>query len=66
MWTSDTLYELRPKESPETIFSQLVEQGYEKTNGEALGKSVGLDLFRLYESAADSFFERKQYARALE
>jgi hypothetical protein len=79
LWTADTLYEMRPKvtnnignalpiikQSPEVIFSQLVEQGFEKTSGEALGKTVGLDLFRLYESAADSFFDRKLYARALE
>lgn len=33
---------------------------------EPLGKAVGLDLLRMYESAADRYFELSRYGRALE
>jgi hypothetical protein len=64
-WTSDGLYEVREKHSPEAIFYQLLNAGLQKL-AEPLGKTVGLDLLTLYESAGDKYFAEQSYGRALE
>lgn len=44
----------------------LLAQGLEKTDAEPLGKTVGLDILALYEHAADRFFAKGNFGRALE
>eukprot|EP00727_Mastigamoeba_balamuthi_P014412 m51a1_g9596 hypothetical protein (1520) ;mRNA; r:1034033-1039913 len=65
VWTTSCIYRLSPCTRPETIFFQLVAQGLEKSDAEDLGKTLGLDLFSLYEQAADSYFAQREYGRAL-
>jgi hypothetical protein len=66
VWTTNGLYEIRQKMSPEKIFFQLLAKGLEKTDAEPFGKTFRLDLFSLYEQAADREFEAGNYGRALD
>lgn len=50
----------------EDLFRHLLHQGWERVSGETLGKTAGLDLLGLYESAADTHFQEGHYGRALE
>lgn len=65
VWTSRGLFECRTDVHPEKIFFQLVSQGLERSEAEEFGKTLGLDLFGLYEQAADACFQEKDYGRAL-
>ena len=56
--TNRAVYELRPNVSAETVFFSLLAQSKDKTAAEALGKTVGLDLYLLYEAAADQVGRR--------
>ena len=51
--TNRAVYELRPDVPAEALFYALLAQGQDKAAAEALGKTVGLDLYQLYEAAAD-------------
>ncbi|KAK5581521.1 hypothetical protein RB653_001556 [Dictyostelium firmibasis] len=66
LWTNFAIYELRQKRSPEEIFFELVSCNLEKSDGEALGKTFGMDLLSCYETAADIKFDQGQYGRALD
>jgi hypothetical protein len=65
MWTKDSIYELVPKKSPEKIFFDLLASNADK-EAESLGKTFELDLLRLYETAADEFFDLGEFGRSLE
>ena len=66
MWTTRSLLELVPATRPEDLFRQLVAQGLERTDAEDFGKTLGLDLYTLYEQSADACFARGEYERALD
>jgi hypothetical protein len=66
IWTSKGLYQCKPTIQPEKLFFQLVSQGLERSDAEDFGKTLGLDLFTLYEQAADSYFADHDYGRALD
>ncbi|EFA80011.1 regulator of chromosome condensation domain-containing protein [Heterostelium album PN500] len=66
LWTNFSVYEFRPKKSPEEIFFELVSKNLEKIDGEALGKTFRMDLLSLYETAADLSFDQGRYGRALD
>eukprot|EP01012_Entosiphon_sulcatum_P031935 TRINITY_DN4065_c0_g1_i1.p1 TRINITY_DN4065_c0_g1~~TRINITY_DN4065_c0_g1_i1.p1 ORF type:complete len:1428 (+),score=197.81 TRINITY_DN4065_c0_g1_i1:368-4285(+) len=65
IWTEDTLYELRERNSPCAIFYELLERD---AFAEALnfGKTFGLDMVSLYEAAADRYFRAKNYHKAFQ
>jgi hypothetical protein len=50
----------------EDLFFELLSLGMAKSAAEPLGKTVGLDLLRLYEEAADNYFQQGKYGQALE
>ena len=66
MWTTRSLLDCEPATRPEDLFRQLVAQGLERTDAEDFGKTLGLDLYTLYEQSADACFERGEYERALD
>jgi len=61
--TNRAVYELRPDVPAEALFYALLAQGQDKAAAEALGKTVGLDLYQLYEAAADQVCPARQVPR---
>jgi alpha-tubulin suppressor-like RCC1 family protein len=64
IWSYTTIYEVKPKDPPERIFFQLLAQV--SPAAESFGKTFGLDLFALYELAADQYLLKGDYGRALD
>ena len=64
-YSDNTLYECRANQGAEEIFLKLVRKGLESEEAEPFGKTLSLDLFRLYEEIADKYFEKKYFGRAL-
>lgn len=65
LWTNRALYHCRPAARPEQVFTELVAAGGDAADAENLGKTLSLDVLRLYEQAADAAFAERDYARAL-
>jgi hypothetical protein len=64
--TNRAVYELRPYRAAETVFFSLLAEAHDKAAAEALGKTVGLDLYQLYEAAADQVPARPRTERERE
>eukprot|EP01127_Copromyxa_protea_P018804 TRINITY_DN5996_c0_g2_i1.p1 TRINITY_DN5996_c0_g2~~TRINITY_DN5996_c0_g2_i1.p1 ORF type:complete len:1186 (-),score=164.77 TRINITY_DN5996_c0_g2_i1:961-4518(-) len=63
-WSQDTLYEIKPKQSPEKMFFKLLASSRDD-EAEIIGTAFKLDILHLYETAADERFAKQDYGRAL-
>lgn len=52
------------QQTPEKIFFKLISMGNDE-EAEMLGTAFRLDILHLYELAADEYFEKQDYGRAL-
>jgi len=64
--TSKGVYELRANIPPKSIFFSLLVESPDKKEAETLGKTLQLDLYQLYETAADQQFREGHADKALE
>lgn len=68
-WNENVLFECKNLRSSEDIFMELLNHSERfcvkvEELAEPFGKTVGLDLLRLYEDAADHHFKKGDYGKA--
>ncbi|XP_055958242.1 uncharacterized protein LOC126827750 [Patella vulgata] len=63
--TNSSVFECRPRTSPERLFIKLAVENSDAAIAESLGISIGLNLSNLFELAADYLLEVNQASQAL-
>lgn len=63
--TGSSVYECRPRISPERLFLQMAVQQLDHSRTEVLGIGLGLDLNTLYEVSAEHVLKNKDFTQAI-